>query len=125
MSAPLRLRNHGMPRFAANLTMLFTETGFMDRFGAAAKSGFAAVECQLPYDYEITACPDSPPTSRCCSPRPGSWTVSAPRRSPGSQRLNVSSLTITKSRHAQIRRQPHDAVHRDRVHGPFRRRGEV
>jgi hydroxypyruvate isomerase len=41
-----------MPKFAANLTMLFTEVGFLERFGAAAKSGFDAVEFLFPYDYD-------------------------------------------------------------------------
>ena len=40
-----------MPRFAANLTLLFTELDFLDRFGAAAAAGFDAVECQLPYAW--------------------------------------------------------------------------
>lgn len=38
-----------MPRFAANLTMMFTEHAFLDRFAAAAKAGFEAVECLAPY----------------------------------------------------------------------------
>ena len=33
-----------MPRFAANLSMMFTEVPFLDRFEAAAKAGFTAVE---------------------------------------------------------------------------------
>jgi hydroxypyruvate isomerase len=33
-----------MPRFNANLTMLFTERPFLDRFEAAAKAGFTGVE---------------------------------------------------------------------------------
>ena len=33
-----------MPRFAANLTMLFTELPLMDRFEAAYKAGFKGVE---------------------------------------------------------------------------------
>jgi len=41
-----------MPRFAANLSMLFAEVAFLDRFEAAAKAGFKGVECQFPYDYE-------------------------------------------------------------------------
>lgn len=41
----------GMPRFAANLSWMFTEHAFPDRFQAAAEVGFAAVECQLPYDF--------------------------------------------------------------------------
>lgn len=40
-----------MPRFAANLTMLFTELPFLDRFEAAAKAGFTGVEYLFPYDY--------------------------------------------------------------------------
>jgi hydroxypyruvate isomerase len=39
-----------MPRFAANLSLLFTEHHFLDRFGAAAAAGFEAVEFQFPYD---------------------------------------------------------------------------
>lgn len=40
-----------MPRFAANLTMLFTEVPFLDRFERAAKAGFKAVEFLFPYDH--------------------------------------------------------------------------
>ncbi len=41
-----------MPRFAANLTMMFTEVPFLDRFEAAAKAGFKAVEFLFPYAFE-------------------------------------------------------------------------
>lgn len=41
----------GMPKFAANLSMLFTELPFLDRIAASAAAGFEAVECQFPYDY--------------------------------------------------------------------------
>lgn len=41
-----------MPRFAANLTMLFTELPFLDRFDAAARAGFQAVEFLFPYAFE-------------------------------------------------------------------------
>ena len=40
-----------MPRFAANLSMLFTEHPFLDRFERAARAGFDAVEMMFPYDY--------------------------------------------------------------------------
>ncbi|BEV47009.1 hydroxypyruvate isomerase [Afipia carboxidovorans] len=40
-----------MPRFAANLTMLFNEVPFMERFAAAAKAGFKGVEYLFPYDF--------------------------------------------------------------------------
>ena len=41
-----------MPRFAANLSMMYTEHAFLDRFGAAAADGFRAVEYLFPYAFE-------------------------------------------------------------------------
>jgi hydroxypyruvate isomerase len=40
-----------MPRFAANLSMLYTEHPFLDRFAAAARDGFKAVEYLFPYEH--------------------------------------------------------------------------
>ncbi|SMF41389.1 2-oxo-tetronate isomerase [Pseudogulbenkiania subflava] len=40
-----------MPQFAANLTMMYTEHDFLDRFAAAARDGFRAIEYLFPYDY--------------------------------------------------------------------------
>jgi hydroxypyruvate isomerase len=40
-----------MPRFSANLSMLFTERDFLERFDAAARAGFRAVEYVAPYDH--------------------------------------------------------------------------
>jgi hydroxypyruvate isomerase len=40
-----------MPRFCANLTMLYGEHGFLDRFAAAAADGFEGVEYLFPYDF--------------------------------------------------------------------------
>jgi len=40
-----------MPRFAANLTLMFTEVPFLERFERAAKAGFDAVEFQFPYAW--------------------------------------------------------------------------
>ncbi|APA67581.1 2-oxo-tetronate isomerase [Janthinobacterium sp. 1_2014MBL_MicDiv] len=40
-----------MPRFAANLTMMFNEVPFPQRFAAAAQAGFQGVEFLFPYDY--------------------------------------------------------------------------
>ena len=40
-----------MPKFAANLSMLFTEVPFLDRFGRAAAAGFDAVEFLFPYAF--------------------------------------------------------------------------
>ncbi len=39
-----------MPRFAANISLLFAELPYLDRFAAAAQSGFEAVEILFPYD---------------------------------------------------------------------------
>jgi 2-dehydrotetronate isomerase len=40
-----------MPKFAANLSMLYNEHAFLDRFGAAAADGFKAVEYLFPYEH--------------------------------------------------------------------------
>jgi len=40
-----------MPRFAANLSLLYNEYDFLDRFAAAAKDGFTAIEYLFPYDF--------------------------------------------------------------------------
>ncbi len=44
-----------MPKFAANLTMLFNEVPFMDRFEAAAQAGFKGVEFLFPYAFDRDA----------------------------------------------------------------------
>ena len=40
-----------MPKFAANLSMLYNELPFLDRFEAAARDGFQGVECLFPYAW--------------------------------------------------------------------------
>jgi hydroxypyruvate isomerase len=42
-----------MPKLSANLSMLFTEVDFLDRFERAGKAGFKAVEYLFPYSWEI------------------------------------------------------------------------
>ena len=44
-----------MPKLAANLTLMFNEVQFLDRFAAAAKAGFKGVEYLFPYDYDKQA----------------------------------------------------------------------
>jgi hydroxypyruvate isomerase len=44
-----------MPRFAANLGLLFPDRPLIERFEAAAKAGFTAVEAQFPYEYPASA----------------------------------------------------------------------
>ncbi|MEA2775289.1 MAG: hydroxypyruvate isomerase, partial [Acetobacteraceae bacterium] len=40
-----------MPRFAANLSMMFNEVSFLDRFAAARAAGFEGVEFLFPYEF--------------------------------------------------------------------------
>jgi hydroxypyruvate isomerase len=42
-----------MPNFNANLSMMFNEVGFLERFGAAAKAGFLGVEFLFPYEFPV------------------------------------------------------------------------
>jgi hydroxypyruvate isomerase len=42
-----------MPKLAANLTMLFNEVAFLDRFDQAGKAGFKGVEFLFPYDFTV------------------------------------------------------------------------
>lgn len=44
-----------MPRFAANVSMLFTEAPFLERFEHAARVGFRAVEFLFPYEFDTAA----------------------------------------------------------------------
>lgn len=44
-----------MPKFAANLSMLFTEYPFLERFAHARAAGFSAVEFLFPYEFDIAA----------------------------------------------------------------------
>lgn len=44
-----------MPRYAANLTLMYTEHAWPDRCAAAAADGFKAVECQFPYELSADA----------------------------------------------------------------------
>src|ERR1700754_5053657 len=44
-----------MTRFAANISMLYPEHDFLDRFDAAAQDGFKAVECTFPYAWDAEA----------------------------------------------------------------------
>ena len=53
-----------MPKFAANLTMLFNEVPFLERFAAAARAGFEAVEFLFPYPYPAPALADGLETHR-------------------------------------------------------------
>ncbi|WP_395661001.1 2-oxo-tetronate isomerase [Aestuariivirga sp.] len=66
-----------MPRFAANLSMMFTEWDFLDRFAAAADSGFGAVEFLFPYahapDIVARKLADAQLTQALFNLPPGDW----------------------------------------------------
>jgi len=47
--------SRSMPRLSANLSFLFNEVPFLDRFGAAARAGFRAVELGFAYDVQPEA----------------------------------------------------------------------
>lgn len=48
------MMNYAPLKFSANLSWLFTEQPFLDRFAEATSLGFTAVEFLFPYDYEVT-----------------------------------------------------------------------
>ncbi|SAK67313.1 hydroxypyruvate isomerase [Caballeronia fortuita] len=66
-----------MPKFAANLTMMYPEHAFLDRFAAAARDGFEAVEFLFPYDFEAseikTRLTDNGLTQALFNAPPGDW----------------------------------------------------
>lgn len=53
-----------MPKFAANLSMMFHEVAFLDRFDAAAQAGFKGVEFLFPYQYDAPVLADKLQTSQ-------------------------------------------------------------
>ncbi len=66
-----------MPRLAANLSMMFNEVPFLDRFAAAGKAGFKAVEFLFPYEFpaaELRArLTDAGLTQALFNAPPGDW----------------------------------------------------
>ena len=68
-----------MPVFAANLSMMFTEWPFLDRFDAAADAGFRAVEYLFPYEHPPEAIADrlarNGLTQALFNAPPGDWSA--------------------------------------------------
>ena len=66
-----------MPKLAANISWLFTELDFTDRFTAAADVGFKAVECLFPYEYAsadmATRLKDNGLEQALINAPPGNW----------------------------------------------------
>jgi len=68
-----------MPNFAANLTMMYNEYDFLDRFAAAAKDGFSGVEFLFPYSFVVgeiqSRLKDSNLTQVLFNSPPGDWAI--------------------------------------------------
>jgi len=66
-----------MPRFAANISLLFNERPFLERIKAAADAGFQAVECQFPYHVDAIDLADACGTAgvklALMNAPPGDW----------------------------------------------------
>jgi hydroxypyruvate isomerase len=84
-----------MPKFAANLSMMFTELPFIDRFAAAAAAGFEAVEFLSPYEY--------PPEAVERAARSASLVVSLFNLPPGDWAAGERGITCHPGREAEFR----------------------
>ncbi len=84
-----------MPRFAANLTMMFNEHAFLDRFDAAADAGFEAVEFLFPYEASPEAVAERV--------RRNALTVALFNLPPGDWAAGERGLAALPSRHAELR----------------------
>ncbi len=84
-----------MPNFAANLTMMFNEWTFLDRFAAAADCGFAAVEFLFPYEH--------PPEAVAARLRRHQLTLALFNLPPGDWTAGERGFAAIPSRRAQAR----------------------
>ncbi len=96
-----------MPHFAANLTMLFTEMPFLQRFAAASQAGFDAVEFLFPYEFGVSRIADA-----LCAHRlelvphnlqAGNWSGGS-AASPATRRGSPSSARAWRARSSVRRR---------------------
>ena len=91
-----------MPRFAANLSMMYPEHAFLDRFAAAARDGFEAVEYLFPYASRPAGAGAAPAghtaCSRCCSTRRPATGTRASAASPACRAARTSSATAWTGR---------------------------
>jgi len=95
-----------MPRFAANVSFLFNEVPFLERFAEAAHAGFRAVECTFPYDLSAREIADQLKAHRLelvlFNAPPGDWaagergTASLPGRE-----HDFAATFVTALRYAQ------------------------
>jgi hydroxypyruvate isomerase len=94
-----------MPRFSANLSFLFTELPFLDRFAAAAHAGFRAVEFAFAYEYpprEIAARLAANGLAQCVNAPPGEWRATAGSRRCGREHVHCEP----EPRYATPKRSP-------------------
>ena len=89
-----------MPRFSANLSFLYQELPFLERFHAAARDGFTGVECLFPYDV-----PASEVRARATAHGLGVVLINAP---PGDWAAGERGLACVEGREGDFR----DAVER-------------
>ena len=96
-----------MPRFAANLSMLFTEVPFPERFERAARAGFSAVEFLFPYEFPAQdiarRLTDNGLENVLFNTPPGDWEAGE------SQRMRVnpwSRAGVPRGRRSRARRTP-------------------
>ena len=85
-----------MPRFAANLSMMYADRPFLERFAAAAADGFRAVECQFPYAWpaaEVAARLDAAGLEQVLINTPGSSAArGVPDRSPTADEKGLAAV---------------------------------
>ena len=97
-----------MPKFAANLSMMFTEHAFLDRFDAAAEAGFAAVEFLFPYDHPPEAIAERLKRNRLTQALfnlpPGRWDERRARARRPARPVRRSSSPASRARSTMSRR---------------------
>jgi hydroxypyruvate isomerase len=103
-----------MPQFAANLSLMFNEYAFLDRFDAAAEAGFENVEFLFPYDYPAEQVGErlrrNGLTQALFNLPPGDWAA-------GERGISVFPERTTELRESFERAMPYiEATHTGRVH---------
>ena len=84
-----------MPKLAANLSTLFTELPFLERFAAASRAGFVAVEYQYPYEWQ--------PNDIAAAARDAGVEVVLHNMPPGDAALNERGTTCLTGREQRFR----------------------
>ena len=106
-----------MPRFAANLSFLFTELPFLDRFEAASKAGFKAVEFLNPFDAPKAEIARAAQSARvdASALQHGPWRLE--QRRARHERNSRPRARIRESRAGRTRLRRHVRLHASFRHG--------